>query len=60
MEDESNWVVNGIITISLIILVLPLVAGVVESLDALVLLVAIMYVTYTVFSGEAIDPHQPK
>lgn len=60
MEGESNWVVNGIITISLVILVLPLVAGVVESLDALVLLVAIMYVVYTSFSGEAIDPQRPK
>jgi hypothetical protein len=53
-------VVNGIITIAVVILMLPLVAGVVESLDALVLLVVIMYVVYTAISGEAIDPHQPK
>jgi amino acid transporter len=60
MEGESTWVVNGIITIAVVILMLPLVAGVVESLDALVLLVVIMYVVYTAISGEAIDPHQPK
>jgi hypothetical protein len=60
MDGESNWVVNGIITVAFVILVLPLAAGVVASLDALVLLVAIMYVIYTSFSGEAIDPQRPK
>lgn len=60
MEGESNWVVNGIITISLIALILPLVAGLVDELDAFLLVMLIMYVIYTLMSGEAIDPPQPK
>lgn len=60
MEGESTWVINGIITIALVIVVVPLVAGAVESLDALLLLVVIMYVIYTSLSGEAIDPPRPK
>jgi len=57
---ESTWVVNGIITIAITIMLVPLVAGVVERLDYLVLLIGIMYVVYTTLSGEAIDPPRPK
>lgn len=60
MEGESKWVVNGIITISLIALVIPLAATFVEDLDALLLVFLIMYPIYTALSGEAIDPTYPK
>ncbi len=60
MEEESNWVVNGIITVALVSILLPLAAPFVEKLDALLLLMAIMYVVYTTLSGEAIDPPRPK
>ncbi|MEF8783130.1 MAG: hypothetical protein V5A39_03260 [Haloarculaceae archaeon] len=60
MEGESDWVVNGIITIAISVIILPLAAGVVDQLDALLLTMAIMYVIYTTFSGEAIDPPRPK
>lgn len=60
MDGESNWVVNGIITLALIILLLPLAAGIVDSLDSLLLVMVIMYVVYTSLSGQAIDPTRPK
>jgi len=60
MENESDWVVNGIITISLVSILVPLVAPFVEKLDSLLLIIAIMYVIYTILSGEAIDPPRPK
>ncbi|MFB6233363.1 MAG: hypothetical protein ABEH61_03795 [Haloarculaceae archaeon] len=60
MEGESNWVVNGIITIAVIVLVIPLAAGVVDDLDALLYVMVVMYVIYTAMSGEAIDPPRPK
>ncbi len=60
MEGESNWVVNGIITLALIPLVVPLAAPLVDELDAVILVILIMYVIYTAMSGEAINPHQPK
>jgi hypothetical protein len=60
MEGESNWVVNGIITIALVPILIPLAAPFVEKLDALLLTMAIMYVIYTTLSGEAIDPPRPK
>lgn len=60
MVGESNWVVNGIITVALIIVFVPLVAGVVDRLDALLLLIVVMYVLFTTLSGEAIDPPRPK
>jgi len=60
MEGESNWVVNGIIMLALVVLLIPLVNGFVEDLDSLLLVILIMYVVYTALSGEAIDPHQPK
>lgn len=60
MEGESNWVVNGIITIALTIIIIPLAAGVVDHLDSLLLVLVIMYVIYTSLSGEAIDPPRPK
>lgn len=60
MEGESNWVVNGIITIALVSLLIPLAAPFVEALDALLLLMVIMYVVYTTLSGKAIDPPHPK
>ncbi|MFB6297201.1 MAG: hypothetical protein ABEH56_01640 [Salinirussus sp.] len=60
MEGESNWVVNGIITLALVVILIPLAAGIVDDLDALLLIMIIMYVIYTVFSGEAIDPPRPK
>jgi len=60
MEGESKWVVNGIITLALVPLLVPLVADMVEQLDALVLMMLVMYVVYTAMSGEAIDPPRPK
>lgn len=60
MEGESSWVVNGIITLALVPLLVPLAAPLVNELDALVLVILIMYVIYTAMSGEAIDPHRPK
>jgi len=60
MEGESKWVVNGIITLALIPLIVPLAAPLVDQLDALVLVIVIMYVIYTPMSGEAIDPPRPK
>jgi hypothetical protein len=60
MKGQSNWVVNGIITIALVPILIPLAAPFVEKLDALLLLMAIMYVIYTTLSGEAIDPPRPK
>ncbi len=60
MEGESNWVVNGIITLALISLVIPLAAHLVEELEAILLVMLIMYVIYTAMSGEAIDPPTPK
>lgn len=60
MEGESNWVINGIITISLVALVIPLAAQLVEDLTAVLLVMIIMYVVYTSMSGEAIDPPRPK
>lgn len=60
MEGESKWVVNGIITLALIPLIVPLVGDMVEQTDALLLLMLLMYVVYTAMSGEAIDPHRPK
>jgi hypothetical protein len=41
-------------------LVVPLAAPLVDELDAVVLVILIMYVIYTAMSGEAIDPHRPK
>jgi hypothetical protein len=58
--DESNWVVNGIITVAILVVLVPLVAGVVDRLDALLLVAGIVYVVYTTLSGEAIDPPRPK
>ena len=60
MDGESSWVVNGIITIAFVALVVPLAAPFVKQLDALVLVMLIMYVVYTALSGEAIDPPRPK
>jgi hypothetical protein len=60
LENESNWVINGIITLGLSILVLPLLGGFVEELDAVAVVIVIVYVVYTAFSGEAIDPPHPK
>lgn len=60
MEGESVWVVNGIITIALIALIIPLAAPVVEKLDALVLVILLMYVIFSSLSGKAIDPPHPK
>jgi len=60
MEGESSWVVNGIITISFVALIVPLAAGLVDQLDALVLVMLIMYVVYTSLSGEAINPPHHK
>jgi hypothetical protein len=60
MQGESNWVINGIIALALIVLIIPLANGFVEHLDSLLLVIVIMYVVYTALSGEAIDPHQPK
>jgi hypothetical protein len=60
MEGESNWVVNGIIMLALVVLLIPLANGFVEDLDSLLLVILIMYAVYTALSGEAIDPHQPK
>ena len=60
MTAESNWVVNGIITIAITIMLVPLIAGVVDRLDALLLVLLLMYLIYTVLSGEAIDPPRPK
>jgi hypothetical protein len=60
MESESNWVVNGIITLALVPILIPLAVPFVEKVDALLLLMAIMYVLYTALSGEAIDPPRPK
>ncbi len=60
MEGESNWVVNGIITLALIALLIPFAAHFVEDLEALLLVMVIMYFVYTSMSGEAIDPPHPK
>jgi hypothetical protein len=60
MEGESDWVVNGIITLALVALLIPLAAQLVEDLDALLLVMVIMYIIYTSLSGEAIDPPHPK
>jgi len=60
MEGESSWVVNGIITIALVSILIPLAAPFVEKLDALLLIMAIMYVIYTTLSGEIINPPRPK
>ena len=60
MENESTWVVNGIITIALVVLVAPFAAKVIDELAAFVLWMVVMYVMYTTFSGEAIDPPRPK
>jgi len=60
MEGESDWVVNGIITIALIALLIPLAAQFVEDLEVLLLVILIMYLIYTSLSGEAIDPPRPK
>lgn len=60
MEGESVWVINGIITLALITFLIPLAAQVVEDLDALLLIVVIMYFIYTSLSGEAISPPHHK
>jgi len=60
VENESTWVVNGIITIALVVLVAPFAAKVIDELAAFVLWMVVMYVMYTTFSGEAIDPPRPK
>lgn len=60
MEGESEWVVNGIITIALMIILVPLAAGVVDRTDVLLQMMVIMYIIYTSLSGEAIDPPRPK
>ena len=60
MQGESNWTVNDIITITLIILVLPLAAKYLDELPALLLWMVLLYVIYTALSGEAIDPPRPK
>jgi len=60
MEGESDWVVNGIITIALVALLIPLAAQLVEDLAAVLLVTVIMYVIYTSLSGEAIDLPRPK
>ncbi len=60
MEGESTWVVNGIIAIAFMILIIPLVAGLVDDLDALLAIMVIMYIIYTTLSGEAINPPRPK
>lgn len=43
MEGESDWVVNGIITIALVALLIPLAAQLVEDLAAVLLVTVIMY-----------------
>ena len=60
MEGESSWVVNGIITIALVALLIPLAAQLVKDLAAVLLVAVIMYVIYTSLSGEAINPPRPK
>ncbi len=60
MEGESSWVVNGIITIAFVALLIPLAAQLVEDLDAVLLVIVIMYIIYTSLSGEAINPPRPK
>jgi CDP-diglyceride synthetase len=60
MEGESEWVINGIITIAGIIILIPLAGGVVDRTDVLLQLIVMLYVIYTLLSGEAINPPRPK
>jgi hypothetical protein len=60
MDGESKWVVNGILSLALIVLVIPLASGFVGHLDSILLVILLMYVVYTGLSGEAINPPRPK
>jgi len=60
LENESKWVINAIVFMAVAIFLIPLAAKLTTELDAVAMVIVLMYVVYTPMSGQAVDPPDPK